>query len=322
MTNIITFDPGYGNCKVVFNGRVAVLPSAIVRPRQIGLAAIGTKSHQAEHRVIIPPDTDYVAGSKAWLFGEPLGSMDYTALSGEPKRALFYATLSTLLSPGDYSADLAVGLPVPLLNNEEEAKFVIKAMRASYKTTHVWQTPAGEYRLTINQFKPLPQPLGAYTDWLVTDDLDQREGGAAAEVAIIDLGMNTLDLFVMQGGQIVDRFIGGATVGVRRLLYRLNGHGQDLAQIDHNLRTGALDPNPMYMDAWLDEVLGQIESTWTSLKRFQAVIPAGGGALILGDRLHRALVQKGAAIAWPSDPVATNARGLYKLMASTHGKKA
>lgn len=320
--NTIAFDPGYGNTKVIVDGRAAVLQSAIVRPKDIGLAAMGFKSHPAMRQIPITVQGErYVAGEGAWLVGEPLGSMDYSTLSLEPRRCLFYAALTSILEPGEYQADMVVGLPVPLLAMSEEAQAVISAFRFNYRTTHRWETRAGQYSLTINRVQPLAQPVGAYTDWLLDDQLRQRKGAAAAEVAIIDLGMNTLDLFVVKGGRIVERFVGGGTVGVRRLLYRLNGHGQDLVELDHELRMGALKPTGSQLDAWLDEVLGLIERTWPNLKRFQAVIPAGGGAVVLGDLLRLALLRKGAAVAWPDDPILTNARGLWKWLASTSNRK-
>lgn len=317
----IAFDPGYGNTKVIVDCRATVLQSAIVRPREIGLAAMGLKTHAAAHTIIINGQR-YVAGNQAWLLGTPIGSMDYAALAGDGRRGLFYAALTDLLPPGDYEAALVMGLPVPLLTMEEEARAVIEDLRASYRTGHVWTTEAGVYQLAIRKLQLLPQPVGAYTDWLLDGDLRQRKGAASAEVAIIDLGMNTLDLYVVRGGQVVERFLGGGTVGVRRLLYRLNGHDTDLVELDYGLRTGELKPTHAQLDDWLDEVLGLIERTWPNLRRFQAVIPAGGGAVVLGDLLRLALLRKGASVAWPDDPILANARGLWKWLASTSRRAA
>jgi hypothetical protein len=311
---IIALDPGYGNTKVVIDGAAAVLQSAVARPKAIGMAAIGMRRNRATAQVATG-GLDYVAGDGAWLQGDPIGGMDYSAIASEARRVLFYTALSTLLNPGAYEASLVVGLPVPLLQNEAEAASVLSALKAGYKTTHAWAVDDQHYSLAIPRLQVLAQPVGAYADWLIDGDLKARRGGAQAEVAILDLGMNTLDLYVVAGGRVVERFVGGAKVGVRRLLAQLNGHGQDLVELDHELRMGQLKPSPAQLAGWLDEVLSQVERTWPTLKRFSAVIPAGGGAVVLGNLLRDALADRGAAVAWPADPVATNARGLWKWAA-------
>jgi len=55
-----------------------------------------------------------------------------------------------------------------------------------------------------------------------------------------------------------------------------------------------------------------VERVWPQLRRFDAVIPTGGGAIVMGDLLSTALIAKGAAVYWPDDPIAANVRGLWK----------
>jgi hypothetical protein len=69
-----------------------------------------------------------------------------------------------------------------------------------------------------------------------------RQGGAAAEVAVLDIGMNTLDLYVIQGWKVAPCFIGGGKLGPRRLLENLNPSGCDLEEMDSALRSCALQP--------------------------------------------------------------------------------
>lgn len=152
----------------------------------------------------------------------------------------------------------------------------------------------------------------AYVDWLYDAGMQLRPNGSKAEVAVMDIGMNTLDLYVVQGGQVLERHIGGAEVGVRRLLEILNANSRDLVEVDADLRNGRLRPAASQLDAWLTEILAAAKRSWPSLKRFNAVIPTGGGAMVLGDRLHTALAAKGAAIHWPNDPLTANVRGFWK----------
>lgn len=324
----IGYDPGYGNTKISINGATATLQSVAVRPNAIGMASIGMKRGRAACQVSILNGVSrsvYAVGDGAWLQGEPIGGMDFSALASEARRALFYAAVSDVLQPGEYEADLVVGLPVPLLEKEEQARAVLADLRAGYKTCHEWQASrqagGATYRLQVNRLSVLAQPVGAYADWLIDEDLHTRKGAAAAEVAVLDIGMNTVDLYVVQDKRVSQRFVGGATIGVRRLLASMNDHGHDLEEIDHNLRTGAIRPEPLALRAWMGQILSQIERTWPSLNRFDAVIPVGGGAVILGDLLREALIDRGAAIAWPADPISTNARGFWKIAASAAARK-
>ena len=50
------------------------------------------------------------------------------------------------------------------------------------------------------------------------------------------------------------------------------------------------------LESWLSEILASIERTWSNLRRFTTVIPAGGGSIVLGDILRLALISKGAAV--------------------------
>jgi hypothetical protein len=157
--------------------------------------------------------------------------------------------------------------------------------------------------------------VGAYADWLLDNELRIRKNGRQAEVAVLDIGMNTLDLYVVQDGKVLPRFIGGDKVGVRRLLEILNSNGHEPEELDALIRTGRIRPTKEQLESWLSEILAAIERTWPNLRRFNTVIPAGGGSALLGDLLRVALISKGAAVTIPEDPSTTNVRGLWKWAA-------
>jgi hypothetical protein len=206
---------------------------------------------------------------------------------------------------------MVIGLPVPLLKDETQSQAVLGGLKA-YKGSHHFQMEKGSYTINIPRLKVLAQPVGAYADWLLDDQLFIRKGGRRSEVATLDLGMNTLDLYVIQDGKVEPRFFGGDKVGVRRLLELLTSNGHDPEELDAELRAGKLRPSKDQLESWLSEVLATIERTWPSLRRFDAVIPTGGGALVLGDLLNLALIAKGAAVSWPEDPITANVKGLWK----------
>lgn len=310
--NVIALDSGYGNTKVCLDCKTRVLQSVVAVPRDIGLAATGMKTtHQI--RSVRFDRFHFAIGSGAWHWGEPRGSMDYTALASPERRALFYSALTDLVKPGKHTIDLLViGLPVPLLQDKTQAQVVFEALKI-YKGEHTFFNGENEtYNLDIKRIRVYAQPVGTYANWYLDENLHVRSGVSKAEIAIVDIGMNTLDLYVIVGGKVEPRFIGGGKVGVRRLLELLSTNGREPEELDADLRSGRLKPSKAELESWLGEILGTIEQTWPNLRRFNTVIPSGGGAVLLGESLRLALIAKGAAVHWPEDPVTANVIGLWK----------
>jgi len=310
-TKIFAADPGFGDTKVNVDGKSASMASAIARIKQIGMAGIGMKT--ASQALTIEMNWEkYAIGDGAWHWGNILTNRDYSALSSPERRALVFGTLSLILDPGTYEFEtMVIGLPVPLLMDETQGQAIIGGLKA-YKGVHHFTTNKGEYSLTINRLKALAQPVGAYADWLLDDEVHIRKNGRQAEVAVLDIGMNTLDMYVIQDANILPRFIGGDKVGVRRLLEILNTNGHEPEELDAQMRSGKLRPSKDQLESWLSEILASIERTWPNLRRFTTIIPAGGGSVVLGDMLRLALISKGAAVSWPENPGLTNVRGLWK----------
>jgi hypothetical protein len=311
-TKIFAADPGFGDTKVNVDGKSASMASAIARVKQIGMAGIGMKT--ASQAMTIQTDwaNTFAIGDGAWHWGNILTNRDYSALSSPERRALVFGALSLILEPGTHEFDtMVIGLPVPLLMDQIQGQAIIGGLKA-YKGVHHFITDKGKYNLTINKLKALAQPVGAYADWLLDDEVHIRKNGRQAEVAVLDIGMNTLDMYVIQDANILPRFIGGDKVGVRRLLEILNTNGHEPEELDAQMRSGRLRPSKDQLESWLSEILASIERTWPNLRRFTTIIPAGGGSVVLGDMLRLALISKGAAVSWPEDPGLTNVRGLWK----------
>jgi len=311
-TKIFAADPGFGETKVNVDGKSASMTSAIARINQIGMAGIGMKTASQAMTIQTEWATEYAIGDGAWHWGKILTNRDYSALSSPERRALVFGTLSLILDPGAYEFEtMVIGLPVPLLMDQVQGQVIMNGLKA-YKGVHEFITQKGKYNLIIKKLKALAQPVGAYADWLLDDQVQIRKNGRQAEVAVLDIGMNTLDLYVIQDANILPRFIGGDKVGVRRLLEILNTNGHEPEELDAQLRSGRLRPSKDQLESWLSEILASIERTWPNLRRFTTIIPAGGGSVVLGELLRLALISKGAAVSWPENPGLTNVRGLWK----------
>lgn len=328
MTTIIALDPGFGNTKVCIDGKVAVMQSAVSQPVNVGMASLGLKTADTG-KVVSFDGYAFMVGEGAWRWGRSLGSMDYAGLVGPERLALMYAGIAELIQPNaDVISEtyeigevyLVIGFPVPLMQDEAQMGPMVESLR-KLKREHTFLMGHTSYHFAITGVKVLAQPVGAFMDWLYNDELQQRVGAAKSEVAVVDLGMNTLDLFVVERGKVRPGFLGGDKVGVRRLLNLLSPNGYDITEVDAMLRDGRLKAKDGQIDIWLGEVIGVIERTWPSLKRFNAVIPTGGGAALLAGRLTGALGAKGAALYWPADPITANVKGFWKYANSTRTKK-
>ena len=317
---VLGFDPGFGNTKVCLNGVTHCVPSAVAVPREVGLATLGMRSAGQHVTIVEFGGSKYAVGQGAHNKGELRTSMDYTALTSPERLALLYGVVSQAMCSAQLTelaaVHLVVGLPVTLLEDREQAQAVLDCLK-SLKREHTFTVSTGTrapetFRVVIERLRSMAQPAGAYIDYAYDGSLAQRPGVSKSEVLVLDLGMNTLDIFVLKNGQVLERFVGGGEVGVRRLLALLNTNGHDLMELDEDLRQGTLRPDAARLDSYLGEVLAVLKNTAANLKRFSTVIPCGGGALVLGNHLKAALAAKGAQVYWPDDPVGTNVRGFWK----------
>jgi hypothetical protein len=312
--SIIAIDPGFGNTKVCFAGETAVIQSAVVKPVHIGEAVDGMRIAQAARRITFD-EMEFMVGEGAWNWGRALGSMDFAGIVGPERLALIYGALSQVALPGNLGeCQMVIGLPVPLLMDEGQMKSIKEALKR-LKREHTFSAESGEYTMTITGISYRAQPMGAFYDWQLSDDLSVRAESHRQSISVLDIGMNTLDLFVVEENQLRPGLLGGDKVGVRRLLDLANLNGYDTIERDGLLRSGRLKLREGEMDIWLSNILDVVERTWPTLKRFSAVIPTGGGAMVLAGKLQGALAAKGAALYWPADPITANVKGLYKYAA-------
>lgn len=311
MSLVIGYDPGFGNVKVCVGGKTQVIQAAASVPRSVGLAATGLKSAGRNVQRVNINGHVFTVGEGAASKGTLKTSMDYLSLTSLERQALLYAALAPLLPHKADEAVLVVGLPVPLLEDATLAQTVLDSLK-QFKTTHTFTVNECKHTFTIGKIKVLAQPAGAYLDWAHDDDLTPRAGASKQEVLVVDIGMNTLDVYVLRNGQVVEAFVGGAEVGVRRLLELLAVNGRDVMELDADLRNGALKLDSAQLDSYLGEVLAALKRITPNLKRFGLTIACGGGAMVLGDRLRLALSAKGTNVYWPPDPITTNVRGFWK----------
>jgi hypothetical protein len=237
----------------------------------------------------------FFVGEGAHDFGRPVENLDFDRLTGAPEmKVLLYGTLTRwiqLHGPIQSPVSVMAGLPLQMLSGEEK-KTNKESIKGWVGGIYSWNADGHAYQIEIINVDSTPQPVGALFDHLLNEHgqfIPEHKTGKV-EVGILPVGFNTIELLVVRGFELVEKFTAGQTAGVRRLLELVNRDGlYSLGELDAALRAGRLD-YAAALPIWSREVRG--------------------GALLLQDQLSAYFA--GKAI-FPDDPVLSIARGLYKL---------
>jgi Actin like proteins N terminal domain len=310
-------DLGMGAIKLFGpHGGLQVLSQVSIANTQKVQGMLGLSSKKAPLHIKTSQGSFYI-GEGAHDWGRPVENLDYDRLTGAPEmNALFYAALTRYMQehgPVTNIAAIMVGLPLETMTGDA-AQANADAVRKWLKGAHTWEADEVAYTVTIEDAKCTSQPAAAFFDHILDDGgklIPARKIFASAEVGIISIGFNTIELLVVRDKAPVQRFTAGNTIGVRRLIELINTEkSYSRGELDVLLRNGKLDMCEA-LPIWSREVFGQIESQWGRMfRRFAGVIVVGGGSILLRDALTAKFT--GKAI-FPDDLVLSIARGLYKF---------
>lgn len=319
---LLGFDAGMGALKMYSaSGPLEFVSQvALRRGRHMGRVH-GLRAARPPIQVTVHNAPFYV-GPHAHEWGRAIEHLDYEKLIGSPEmRALLYGawTRYALRDPGllERPMSVIVGLPIEPLSGDEAAGNVA-AVKRWLSGRHTWTARLDDredtYAVEVTEVAVTAQPVGALFDYLLDDEghlIPGRKAAMKAEVGVVSVGFNTLELLVVRDRRPVPDMSHGARIGVRRLLQLADGQGlYTLGQLDAMLRTGSLDVRDA-LDVWEREIWSAIAEWWgDTWRRFRVVLVVGGGALLLGERLTRRF--RGKAFV-PQQPVMSIARGLHKM---------
>jgi len=193
------------------------------------------------------PGYEYLVGANVSAFVRPVERLDLQRFSDSTElRALLYATLHKCLDGGSHRVALVIALPVEVLQDKAEAQRVERAMGGWLLGRHDFKVDGVATGVEISQVRArVAQPVATWFDWGMdcTGQWIQGADALRAPTLIIDEGYNTLDVLVVQGGQVSVRHTAGETLGMRRaaerlgeLLSRRHGLDLDLRQADGLIR--------------------------------------------------------------------------------------
>ncbi|MBN1810586.1 MAG: ParM/StbA family protein [Anaerolineae bacterium] len=339
---LIGFDPGYGGFKAAFilpegTARMVHIPSVVgvgdTDTGALSLGKLGARRRTPQPHKVTWDNTTYLVGAGVAAYARPVERMDFLRLSDGPElRALTYAALGELLGgPQTANCHLLIGLPVEVLANRELARTTSRALRNWLLGLHRFSLDRYELELEISQIEFMSQPAGSFFAWGMNNagQWQRATQDLKTPVAVGDLGFNTLDLFTVENGNIVARFTGGDTVGIRRaaeLLTQSVESTHDVAlslhQADDLLReahpvlptaSGLIDLTSVAQQALAvttGAVVAFLESRWGNGRQFPHILFTGGGAVALKGELLRHYPH-GTIL---SEPVTANALGLARYL--------
>lgn len=269
----------------------------------------------------------FYVGEDSHDWGTPIESMDYERMvENHETQAILYGNLTNYLkSHQPETLDqlyLVVGLPLAVMSGEAAHKTTDK-IRKWLKGPHNWESDGQPFQVIIQETKVASQPSGALFDYLLDDQglfYPERKQHYKAEMGIISIGFNTIELLTVKDRKIVQNSTQGKNIGVRRLLELHTDHQfYTLGEMDTKLRSGNINISPI-LPVWQSQVVGTIEETWgQKWRRFSKIILVGGGVKLIGEHLMDYF--QGKAII-PDDPVISISRGLYKSALMINQKKA
>lgn len=319
MNTVLAFDPGFGNTKLYGQNGQLVMQSAVSSAGSSHTYRVeGLRATRSPLRIETAAGPFYV-GERAHDWGRPVENLDLERLTGSPEMlALLYAALTKYGVPSE-QISLVVGLPIGALSSGD-APDTKRAVRTNLSGEHRWSADGVERRAFVDQVRIASQPVGAMFDYLLDDEghlLAAHQVALTAELGVLGIGMNTVDLLVVREGAAVSRYTVGDTLGVRRLLQLCGGSTYSLAELDLQLRAGVLNVEGA-VKVWESEVVGFVEKSWGSnCSRFETIVGVGGGIALLKQALLRRFRDR---LFIPDDPIIATARGLYKYSLMQVGK--
>ncbi len=341
-------DPGFGNFKVALIGKeliVVVIPSVVgVGETDLGMLSIGNLGRRRRRG---GPDkvtcngVTYLVGKDVAQFARPVQRMDFLRLSDGPElRSLFYDALYHTLGQHTRreTLRLMIGLPVTVMADKDRAKETLRRLKSWMIGCHNFAVNDDPVTFQIDDIRVMAQPAGAFFAWGLDNSgkWARATSDLKAPVAICDIGFNTLDLFAVQGGEVVARFTGGDTAGMRRAAELLIGSVRGQYDVDISLHEadallrqkrpklhiaqGTVNLRPLAtqaLDAASSGIVTFVERRWGNGRQFAHLLFTGGGAEAMRDSLLR---QYPHGVVLPNT-VAANAIGLARYAVRVFGEQ-
>jgi PRTRC genetic system protein D len=314
----IGIDLGYSAVKLVSDRRRKTFPSVVGTP-DLGRFSLG----EQENHIVLDAPEHVLVGQGAMTQSRFVNRREDRAwIESAEYYHLFLAALTELTTATVADLLVVTGLPVAFYNDKAALRErLVGAHKVTREGRHAQTFKVGECRV-------IPQPFGA----LLAAALDNRgriadHGLAAGSVGVIDIGGKTTNLLSVKRLAEIGRETESVAVGawdvVRAVRSFLADRCPNLELRDHQVVEAIVARQVRYygepvdlkpvVDAALEpmanQVIAQASQLWNGGASLDAILVAGGGALLLGPYL-KAHFRHARVV---SEPVFANAEGYWKL---------
>jgi len=311
-------DLGYSAVKAVAGQRRKTFPSVVGTP-EVARFSLG----EQEESIVLTVPAHVMVGRCAMAQSRFVNRREDRAwIESTEYYHLFLASLTEITSATAADLLLVTGLPLAFFGDREDLRSrLIGTHKVTREGRHAQMFRVAECRV-------IPQPFGA----LLATALDDRGRIADREMAtgsvgVIDVGGKTTNLLSVRRLAEIGRQTESISVGawdiVRAVRGYLTDHCPNLELRDHQVSEAILarqvryygkpvDLSPIVEDAlqpMANQVIAQATQLWNGGASLDAILVAGGGALLLGPFI-KAYFRHARIVA---DPVFANAEGYWKL---------
>jgi len=314
----VGLDLGYSATKLVADGRRKTFPSIVGTP-ELGRFSLGG---QDNHIVLRDPE-HVLVGEGAMTQSRFVNRREDRAwIESAEYYHLFLAALTELSTATVVDLLMVTGLPVAFYNDKATLRERLLGVHKVSREGRHAQT------FKVSDCRVIPQPFGA----LLAAALDERgrisdQGLATGSVGVVDVGGKTTNLLSVKRLAEIGRETESISVGVwdvvRAARSFLADRCPNLELRDHQVVEAIVARQVRYygqlvdlgavVDAALEpmaaQVVAQATQLWNGGAALDAILIAGGGALLLGARL-KSHFRHARVVA---DPVFANAQGYWRL---------
>lgn len=314
-------DLGYSAVKGVSGNRRFHFPSVVGTPNR---AHFSLSNQNTSILLTLPEDGTWLVGQGAVEQSRFLKRREDRAwIESDEYYRLMLATFTELTAATFVELVVVTGLPVAFYSDKT-------ALRDRFLGEHrvTREGRRGQQVFRVTEARVIPQPFGA----LLSVALDNQgriadKDLATGAVGVIDVGGKTTNLLSVNRLAEIGRETASVNVGawdvVRAIRDYLANHCADLEIRDHQIIDAIIARQMKYygepidlsgvVDAALepmaDQVIAQATQLWNSGASLDAVLVAGGGALLLGPYI-KAHFRHARVV---DDPVFANALGYWKF---------
>jgi plasmid segregation protein ParM len=317
----VGIDLGYSSVKAIGGtGRAITFPSVVGTPDKGRFSLNGNKDIVLD----VPGDGMCLIGESAIMQSRFIDRReDRGWIEGDAYYKLMLAGFTELTAATVCELVVVTGLPVTFYANDRDS------LRDRFLGEHRATREGRRTQLfRVVDCRVIPQPFGA----LLSVALDSKgqvadQDLATGAVGVIDVGGKTTNLLSVNRLSEIGRETSSVNVGawdvVRAVREHLTGFCPNLDLRDHQIAHAVIRRSVRYygelvdlgplveatLEPMAEAVIAQATQLWSGAAALDAILVAGGGALLLGPCISRHFPHARTV----KDPVFANAMGYWKL---------